>query len=407
MWFAPLTDQLLSEPSGEFCVPLSELPRLGTNRSIIPGTTLQWVYDSTNLTLLQGCLRKYNFTSLQGWRESETPPALAWGRDYHTCQETYHKCIAFGLDHDTSVKRVARLAMLLGERLLSLDTSRTKETLVRSIVWYLEEFKDDPLKTAMLPDGQPAVELSFMLPIFDLEVGPTDELPPLDIVEIEEWFKETTGTYVSEKDLAQVITQGRKLFGNLISSKPNVWPTTTLLYKSFFSITIHFAGHLDRVVHFGAEVFVTDYKSSKYALTSDWIRGFDMSTQFEGYYTAAHIMSSLSNSVFPSPPAGVIVDGLQLQVNGTRFARFPLRYHPSTAEEFLTNFEALVRTKAEPAARLGLYPREAQSECDHYRRRDGTGGCSFRAVCLSPPAARDRELKQRFIKSIWDPSVSR
>ena len=72
---------------------------------------------------------------------------------------------------------MARLAALLGERLQSLDTSRTKETLVRSVVWYLDEYKDDPLKTAMLPDGKPAVELSFMLPVFDVRVGPTDELP--------------------------------------------------------------------------------------------------------------------------------------------------------------------------------------------------------------------------------------
>lgn len=402
MFFALLTNEVLSESSAEFCVPLSEHRSLTPNHSIIPGTTLQWCYDSTSLTKLQGCLRKYNFSLLQGYQQSEVPPPLAWGRDFHTCKETYYKCRAFGLDHETSTKRVVKLAMLLGERLMSLDTSRTKETLVRSVVWYLEEYKDDPLKTALLPDGTPAVELSFMLPVFDIEVGPTDELPPLDIRDIIDYF----GGEILNETLKKAVAQGRKLFGKI------VWPGVEEpqwldIASSFYSITIHFAGHIDRVVHFGDEVFVTDYKSSKYALTSDWIRSFDMSTQFEGYYTAAHIMSSLPNSVFPSPPAGVIVDGLQLQVNGTHFARFPLRYHSSTAEDFLTNFEALVRTKAEPAARLNLYPRESESECNNYRRRDGTGGCEFRKVCLGPPTSRTEELERNFTRSTWDPSQSR
>jgi hypothetical protein len=408
MWFAPLTNQVLNSPSESFCVPLSESHSNAPNRSIIPGTTLQWVYDSTSLMLLQGCLRKYNFRLLQGWQQRELPPPLAWGRDFHTCKETYHKCIAVGLDHETAVLRTTKLAMLLGERLLSLDTSRTKETLVRSVVWYLEEYKDDPLKTALLPDGSPAVELSFMLPVFDIEVGPTDELPPLNLQDIVLWFNGKTGRLPSQQEMLEIVSEGRRLFGKID------WDATPFLpydydsiNKSFYSITIHFSGHIDRVVHFGDEVFITDYKSSKYALDSDWIKGFDMSLQFEGYYTAAQIMSSLPNSVFPSPPAGIIVDGLQLQVNGTRFARFPLRYHPSTAEDFLTNFEALIRTKAEPAARLNMYPREAESECNHYRRRDGTGGCEFRKVCLGPPISRTVELKRNFTRSTWDPSQSR
>ena len=403
MFYSPLTDELRQEPDRDFTIPLTETLKSGPNRSFIPGTSLQWCYDSVSLKLLQGCLRKYDFKLLQGWQWTDLPPALAWGRDLHTCLETYHKCRAYGLDFETSMKRVARLAALLGEQLQSLDTSRTKETLVRSVVWYLDEYKDDPLKTAMLPNGKPAVELSFLLPIFDLEVGPTDELPEPDIREIEEWARQQEPR-VSLSQVTEILRGGRKLFGKLVWSGADLPPEWV---KSFYTITIHFSGHIDRVVHFGDEVFVTDYKSSKYQLTLDWIKGFDMSTQFEGYYTAAHILASQPNSVFPSPPAGVLVDGLQLGVNFTRFSRFPLRYSASVADEFLSNFEALVRCKAEPAARFGLYPREAESECNHYRRMDGTGGCEFLPVCKAAPAAREYELNQRFVKSIWDPSQSR
>ncbi len=102
-----------------------------------------------------------------------------------------------------------------------------------------------------------------------------------------------------------------------------------------------------------------------------------------------------------------MVDGLQLGVNFTRFARFPIRYTTAMADEFLHNFEMLVRAKAEPAARLGFYPSESESECNAYRRRDGLGGCEFRPVCTAPPASRKRELAQNFVKSCWDPSKAR
>ena len=258
----------------------------------------------------------------------------------------------------------------------------------------------------MLPDGKPAVELSFMLPVFDVRVEPTDELPELDLQDIFAWWKDTVGGPIGIVKLVLIVSQGRKLFGKIINSGPTC-AVAPEVARSFYTITIHFSGHIDRVVHFKDEVFVTDYKSSKYQLTLDWVRGFDMSTQFEGYYSAAHILASQPNSVFPSPPAGVLVDALQLGVNFTRFARFPLRYSASVADDFLSNLEALVRIKAETSARLELWPREAESECNAYRRADGSGGCEFRPVCLAPPAARERELQQRFVKSVWDPSVAR
>jgi hypothetical protein len=42
-----------------------------------------------------------------------------------------------------------------------MHTSKTRDTLIRSIVWYLEKFKDDPMQTVILSDGRAAVEYSF------------------------------------------------------------------------------------------------------------------------------------------------------------------------------------------------------------------------------------------------------
>jgi hypothetical protein len=41
--------------------------------------------------------------------------------------------------------------------------TRTRLTLVRSIIWYCEHYKDDVAKTIVLADGKPALELSFRI----------------------------------------------------------------------------------------------------------------------------------------------------------------------------------------------------------------------------------------------------
>lgn len=44
---------------------------------------------------------------------------------------------------------------------LSPDPNKNRFTLIRTIVWYLDHFADDPIETVILESGKPAVELSF------------------------------------------------------------------------------------------------------------------------------------------------------------------------------------------------------------------------------------------------------
>jgi hypothetical protein len=46
--------------------------------------------------------------------------------------------------------------------------------LVRSVIWYLEQYKNDTAKTWIMSDGKPAVEINFS---FELNFGPTPEQP--------------------------------------------------------------------------------------------------------------------------------------------------------------------------------------------------------------------------------------
>jgi hypothetical protein len=81
----------------------------------------------------------------------------------------YHKLRALGVEHSDSLLRCVRFAGLLGEYFSSLDTARTKESLIRTAVWYFDRFEHDPAETVILRDGTPAVEYSFTLPFTELD----------------------------------------------------------------------------------------------------------------------------------------------------------------------------------------------------------------------------------------------
>jgi hypothetical protein len=51
----------------------------------------------------------------------------------------------------------------IGRPWYSGDSNKNRESLVRTVIWYLEEFRDDPCVTIQLANGKPAVELSFRM----------------------------------------------------------------------------------------------------------------------------------------------------------------------------------------------------------------------------------------------------
>ncbi len=142
---------------------------MGTFSKSNPNLQLAW--DSTSLGTLKECPYKYALSMLEGWQPKSTSFHLAFGILFHSCLELYDRQIAEGKSHPE--------AMLLAVR-KSLEDSGTRDadgtftpwqsdivqktrfTLVRTIVWYLDEFGDkDFAKTVLLANGKPAVELSF------------------------------------------------------------------------------------------------------------------------------------------------------------------------------------------------------------------------------------------------------
>jgi hypothetical protein len=80
---------------------------------------------------------------------------------YAKALERYHHQMALGGNHDYALGMVIHQLLLDTADWQSEHNFKNKDTLVRSVVWYLEEFKDDPCETVILGDGRPAVELTF------------------------------------------------------------------------------------------------------------------------------------------------------------------------------------------------------------------------------------------------------
>lgn len=173
----------------------------------------QIAWDSTSLGLFKECPRKYYYEIVLGWRPKGTSVHLKFGQLYHSGMEAYDHFaagigkLAGGLsddEHDEGIRQallhVFREAATwetcsrctgTGWCLVSdnsdepcpqcdgrkktftggwrsEDPYKNMWTLARSIVWYLDTFRDSKLRTVVLSNGKPAVELSFYFDAGDL-----------------------------------------------------------------------------------------------------------------------------------------------------------------------------------------------------------------------------------------------
>ena len=148
-----------AEAENLFCLSLPNLPR---------------AWDSTMLGLAKTCWRKFYYIIILGYRPTGFAAHLAFGIAYHKALETFDKDKAKGATYDEAVNNAIRFCLSYGWRdihgvfhpydaLYTTEPTKTRDTLVRAVVWYLDQFKDDPAEMVILASGEPAVELSFKL----------------------------------------------------------------------------------------------------------------------------------------------------------------------------------------------------------------------------------------------------
>lgn len=138
---------------------------------------VQFAWDATSLTLFLECPRKYYYRMILNIiPQGETNVHLLFGGVYASALELFYRKRADGATVPEAQRAAVHHALIetwnkeTGVPLTFNDPNKTRNTLIRSIVWYIEQFgyeSDQTIQTYHLQDGRPAVELSFAVEISD------------------------------------------------------------------------------------------------------------------------------------------------------------------------------------------------------------------------------------------------
>lgn len=147
----------------------------------------QFAWDSTSIKSAERCLRYYQYTLLEGWQPDRKSVHLLFGGWYASALEHYHKHRAAGVDREEAIYLIIEEAMIEtwyhdraedGSRIPDTGQPyapppgatgsamvKTRENLIRSLVWYFEELPEENISTIILANGAAAVEYTFTIPV--------------------------------------------------------------------------------------------------------------------------------------------------------------------------------------------------------------------------------------------------
>lgn len=319
----------------------------------LPGTQIQFAFDSTSLGYLKTCPRLYKYIMLDGWSPRDEPVHLRFGSEYHLAIQEYDIERAEGKSRDDAI-RIAIRGIIERTHDWSVDEGtkagnyKNRRTLLQLCVDYFDHYQEDPAQTFILDNGKPAVELSFK---FELDWGPkVGEKIRRESVETHEFKPVQTQPYL-------------------------------------------LCGHLDRVVSFNDSLFVLDHKTTTTAPGPYFFNQFEPNNQMTLYTMAGQI-------VLQSPIKGVIVEAAQILLDKpNRFVRGFTYRTQDQLDEWVQDLRYTLYM-AESYATLGYWPMN-DTACDKY------GGCKFREVCSKSPGVRETWLKSDFVKlpedERWNP----
>lgn len=349
-----MEQQLLLQPSQGPQGPAAPTPFLS-------GTNVQYAWDSTSLGWLKTCPRLYQYFMVEGWSSKYESVHLRFGIEYHAALHDYELSRQAGIPHDDAVfDTINALLIRTGDFRPNEETHgkagkyKSRENLIRTVIWYLDKFEHDKAETFILDNGKPAVELSFR---FELDWGPI-----------------TAETFKDTPDGGQFLT------GN---GQPYL-----------------LCGHLDRVVTFNDELFTMDRKTTTSTPSSWYFTQYEPDNQMTLYTLASQI-------VLGSPIKGVIIDAAQIALDFSRFGRGFTYRTKDQIEEWLHDLRYWLG-KAEEYATANYWPMNDKA-CNNFRSEaSGQVGCPFREVCSKSPQVRKEFLKSGFERNErWNPLKAR
>lgn len=142
---------------------------------------LRRVWDATTFRAFIKDPASYKLKYVDGWRHRDPAPPLVFGSYLHSALETYDKEMFTHQDSEralvAALEHAHALATSTGEfgytlNAISADFAkdkqanyRTLKTLLRTLVWYQAEYADDDVIEVVGIGGEPAVELSWRVPL--------------------------------------------------------------------------------------------------------------------------------------------------------------------------------------------------------------------------------------------------
>lgn len=157
---------------------------------------MQFAWNSSSITVASECLYKYKLQVIDGWGSARSSVHLIFGGLYATALEHYHKHVALGDTWEEALCKVVHGALINSwvpeHKCLRCDgtgtvetssepypisctpcfgtgtiegkpqefdhNTKTRENLIRSIVWYVDQFHDEPMFVLKDHEGNPLVE---------------------------------------------------------------------------------------------------------------------------------------------------------------------------------------------------------------------------------------------------------
>jgi hypothetical protein len=133
---------------------------------------IQFVWNSTSIKLAEECLRKYQYKMIEGWKPRGLSVHLKFGAHYATALEHYYKHRALGATSEEALRLVVMEALTdTWDRetgpWVSDHNLKTRENLIRTIIWYVDQFEDEAITVLHDSSGAPMVEHSVLLDVDD------------------------------------------------------------------------------------------------------------------------------------------------------------------------------------------------------------------------------------------------
>lgn len=151
------------------------------------------------------------------------------------------------------------------------------------------------------------------------------------------------------------------------------------------------AGHMDSIMRFGAENFISDNKTTTKSLNAKYWAGYSPNTQVDLYDVTGQVMWPAINI------RGVIIEGAQLTKNlGPRLGIGIIRRTDALRSEFMEELGYWL-AQAETFAKNNYWP----------MNRRNCWACEFAEICAKDPDKRHGYLEANFIKREWNPLQER